>query len=155
MTTTVFISYAREDSEPATAIAEGLRRQGFVVYRDQDFLRAGRFGEQLDTAIAGSNVFLLLISRSSVRSTYVARELHVAADEHLLPVLPVMLDDADVTPFRLTIAGLQQIDFSGRPRNSPIWSTASIAAPHLVGRKDRPPNAARSRCSELCCPPSA
>ena len=112
MTTTVFISYAREDSQPAAFVSDGLRRAGFTVLRDQDFLRAGQFGEQLDAAIAKTDVFLLLIYRAAVQSPWVVRELHVAADEHLRPILPVVLEETDIAPFRLAIAGLQRVDFT-------------------------------------------
>jgi hypothetical protein len=140
----VFISYAREDSAEATAIADVLRREGFVVYRDQDFLRAGQFGEQLDAAIAGSDVFVLLISRSAVRSTYVTRELHVAADEHLRPVLPVMLEDTDVAPFRLAIAGLQRVDLGQGTAAQFADLVDGVYRSAALGRRHGPTNERRA-----------
>lgn len=110
MALTVFISYAREDSASAEQLATSLERQGFVVLLDQHFIRAGQFTEQLDRAIAGCDVFLLLISQASVHSPWVNRELHLAVDDHDRPVLPVELEDADLTPFRLVLAGLQRVN---------------------------------------------
>ena len=69
---------------------------------------------RIDRAIARCDVFVLLISPASVRSSYVMREVHLAADDHDRPILPVVVADADITPFRLAIAGLQRVDFRAR-----------------------------------------
>lgn len=114
MSGSVFISYAREDAAQAQQLAAGLERAGFTVWLDRERMRAGSFSDQLDRAIARCDVFLLLLSPSSARSTYVNRELHVAADDHDRPILPVVIEEADVTPFRLLITGLQRVDFTTR-----------------------------------------
>jgi hypothetical protein len=108
----VFISYAREDGAAAQELSRQLQQAGFSVFLDVERMRAGSFPEQIDRAIARCDVFVLLLSPASVRSTYVQRELHDAADEHLKPVLPVMLAEADLTPVRLTIAGLQRVPYA-------------------------------------------
>ncbi len=75
----VFISYSREGSPTAQRLAADLERAGMSVFLDTEGMRAGSFAEQLDQAIARCDVFVLLISTASVRSTYVLRELHVQA----------------------------------------------------------------------------
>ncbi len=108
----VFISYAREDQRAAREVASGLKREGFSVFLDEQRLRAGRFGAQLERAIGRCDVFVLLISPFSVASTYVNRELHVAADDYERPVLPVVLEETDLGPFRLVLGGLQRVPYS-------------------------------------------
>jgi hypothetical protein len=113
MSDNIFISYARADSHAAERLAAGLRAEGFSVFLDRDRLRGGGFAAQLEQAIKRCDVFVLLISRASVASAYVNRELHVAADDFARPVLPVVLEDADLSPFRLAIAGLQRVEYRG------------------------------------------
>ena len=108
----VFISYSRYDTAAADRVAAGLRRAGLQVFLDRDGIRGGGpFASQITRAISRCDVFVLLISPASARSAYVLRELHVAADDYQRPILPVVVADADITPFRLMIAGLQQVDF--------------------------------------------
>lgn len=108
------------------------------MFLDTSRMRAGPFAEQLDRAIERCDVFVLLVSHASVDSTYVLRELHLAADDHDRPVLPVMLEDADVTPFRLLIAGLQRVPYQP---GDPASTAAVVDGVHrlgIAGRRSRP-----------------
>jgi hypothetical protein len=136
--TKVFISYAREDEPVAGELTAALGRSGFTVFRDVERVRAGGFAEQLDKGIADCDVFVLLISPASVRSNYVLRELHVAVDDHDRPVLPVVIADADVAPFRLLIAGQQRLAYVPGDTGLLADVVDGVYASAARGRRQRP-----------------
>jgi hypothetical protein len=133
----VFLSYAREDAPEADRLAARLEAEGFSVYLDRSRIRAGEFGEQLERAIATCDVFLVLLSAASVRSTYVGRELYVAADDYERPILPVLLEDVDLSRFRLVLAGLQRVDYTARSDAQLAAVVDGVYRTRAAGRRSR------------------
>ena len=103
----VFISYAHEDVEVATAIQDRLEADGFAVWIDEGALRAGdSLFERITTAIHANEFVVALITEASVDSRWCQHEIHTAMTSglnregvKLLPVrfgevaIPVTLED--------------------------------------------------------------
>lgn len=113
---TVFISYARENSEEAYRIVNNLSKSGVDVWFDQERLQVGQdWSKEIKRAIKKSDYVLILISQSSVNKRgYVQREIKQAIDildefpDYGVFVLPVRLDPCEVVNEKLQ--SLQWID---------------------------------------------
>jgi TIR domain len=80
----LFLSYAEEDRQTASIIADWLGNEGFVVYRWEDPERRGkRFIQQIEEAISESEAFLALLSPSFLRSNWCRRERELALQREL------------------------------------------------------------------------
>ena len=67
MRSSIFLSYASEQSEAATHIELSLKGDGYSVFRDRTSLPPGEsFDARIRTAIEESDLFIFLISRQSV-----------------------------------------------------------------------------------------
>jgi hypothetical protein len=99
----VFVSYASTDSAAAKAIVEGLRSRDLNVWVDADELRPGsHWAESIRTAISASAYFLLLLSKHSVQSFWMAHEVEAVLKElqsRDVTFLPVLLEDCDIPSF--------------------------------------------------------
>lgn len=99
----IFLSYASEQKNIAEPIAFSLRQRGHKVFLDKDDLPAGAsYDDQIEEAIATSDVFLFLISPESVtKGRFTLTELSFArkkwplAHRNILPVMavPTAFDD--------------------------------------------------------------
>lgn len=79
----VFLSYAREDSEPAKRIADALRAFGVEVWFDQSELRGGdTWDQKIRTQIKTCALFLPLVSQRTEERTegYFRREWKLAVE---------------------------------------------------------------------------
>ncbi|MGH7720229.1 MAG: toll/interleukin-1 receptor domain-containing protein, partial [Gemmatimonadaceae bacterium] len=85
----VFISHAEEDARIAGAIAAGLQSVGFTTWSYEDDSDVGfSYLSQIDQEIEETQVLLLIISRHSLDSDQVTKEM-VRAHEARKPLLPV------------------------------------------------------------------
>jgi hypothetical protein len=97
----IFISYAREDENPALEIYEILLSEGFSVWIDQKKLMAGQdWKTEIETAIKECDIFIACLSNHSVNKVgFVQAELKRALEvADLMPegrifIIPVRLDD--------------------------------------------------------------
>src|SRR6266511_2004824 len=95
MRSSIFLSYASEQSEAATHIELSLKGEGYSVFRDRTALPPGEsFDARILTAIEESDLFIFLISRESISpGRYTLTELKFAEQKwghpagHVLPVL--------------------------------------------------------------------
>ncbi|HEX9663132.1 MAG TPA: toll/interleukin-1 receptor domain-containing protein [Candidatus Binatia bacterium] len=95
MRSSIFLSYASEQSEAATHIELSLKGDGYSVFRDRTSLPPGEsFDARILTAIEESDLFIFLISRDSIsQGRYTLTELKFAEQKwghpagHVLPVL--------------------------------------------------------------------
>jgi TIR domain len=89
----VFLSYARDDYNFADKLRRDIYLCGFEVWLDQDYLEAGEtFPREIEKAIEGAQVFVLVISTTALASKWVKRELEYAKKVNK-PVLPVIHTD--------------------------------------------------------------
>jgi hypothetical protein len=97
MRSSIFLSYASEQSEAATHIELSLKGDGYNVFRDRTSLPPGEsFDARIRTAIEESDLFIFLISRESIsQGRYTLTELKFAEHKWKHPsghVLPVLLE---------------------------------------------------------------
>lgn len=89
----VFISFASEDKEPATAVCSALEHSGIKCWIAPRDVRAGEaWGQAIASAIKSSSIFILIHSSSCNMSHQVVRQLGIAADKNI-QILPVRIED--------------------------------------------------------------
>ena len=108
----VFVSYSRQDNEKVLALTRKLRDAGVTMWMDvRNIDGAAMWGEEIVNAVAKSKVLLLLVSRSSVNSQNVVKEV-LLASERKGHILPVDLEATEVPgSLRYALAGIQHIEF--------------------------------------------
>jgi hypothetical protein len=99
----VFISYAHEDVDIATAIQERLEAEDFAVWIDEGALRAGdSLFQKITTAIHANEFVVALITEASVDSKWCQHEIHTAMTSGLnregVKLLPVRFGDVAIPP---------------------------------------------------------
>jgi len=109
-TKAVFLSYARDDAEPARRIADALRAFGVEVWFDQNELRGGdAWDAKIRTQIRTCALFVPIVSATTQarEEGYFRREWNLAAQRTLdmaegkAFLLPVVIDTTlDVTDRR-------------------------------------------------------
>jgi hypothetical protein len=136
----VFVSYASADSSAAKTIVEELRLRNLNVWLDADELRPGdRWAESIRIAISASSYFLLLLSKHSVRSSWVDHGVEAVSKElqsRDVTFIPVLLEDCDIPP---SLAMYQCFDMrSGVKENSEKLAEALKATPKIDFEKLSP-----------------
>jgi hypothetical protein len=97
----VFLSYSYQDQEKACLIADKLQELGVNVFHDQLGFDVGElFADRLYKEIESSDFFLLLLSKNSVKSRWVAKELDYAISKTLhyrdITIVPLLLSPAKI-----------------------------------------------------------
>lgn len=103
----IFISYSHDDKYFATRLAAQLFRHKRSVWIDEWELNVGdSLIERIQDAIQDASALIVILSKSSIQSEWVKKELSVALirelDEKRVIVLPVLIDDikrSDIPPF--------------------------------------------------------
>jgi hypothetical protein len=105
----VFLSYTRSNAATADAVIPMLERHGIKVWRDIAGIPGGaKWRDSLVQALAKSALVLLLMSRESLGSKWVRREMEFA-DGRNVPILPVATEDlAPPDWFTLQFGGVQR-----------------------------------------------
>lgn len=128
----VFLSYAREDEAIAGALERALGRAGFDVWLDtRDSMPGEEVWDELRDEIAARDAFVVLVSRQSMRRSWVEREVTWAShcrDTGGRPrVIPAILDDVLLDAGSLTtasarLAGLTWVDLRDARRSEAGWA---------------------------------
>ena len=85
----IFLSYAREDLDVVEPFLGNLETGGYPVWIDHQRIRTGRkWRDELATAIEAAVCVIVLISKDSLASEYVAKEVEWARHKKI-PVLAV------------------------------------------------------------------
>jgi len=92
----IFISYRRVGGAQYARILQlMLTQRGYKVFLDYDELTDGKFGEHIQEAIKGAQIFMLVLSKEALvrcknESDWVRREIQLAIQEgkHIIPVNP-------------------------------------------------------------------
>lgn len=111
-----FISHAKADEKKARAIAEGLESRGFKCWIAPRDVKAGRsYGDEIIRGIESTRSFVLVLSKASNDSAFVAREVERAVSKKK-PIFAVRVTNVEPSPsLELFISGTQWIDaFSGK-----------------------------------------
>src|SRR5687767_1454069 len=116
----VFVSYSRQDNEKVQALTSKLRSAGVRLWMDvRNIDGAAMWGEEIVNAVAKSKVLLLLVSKTSVTSQNVVKEV-LLASERKGHILPVDLEPTEIPgSLKYALAGIQHIEyFRGDPDDS-------------------------------------
>src|SRR5262249_6459201 len=97
-----FISYASEDSKFVEQLRQDLERHGMKCWVATDDLQTGqKFRQAIDDAIQKHGLVLVVLSSSSIKSSWVEKEVETAMElERRLNrtiLLPIRLDEAPMT----------------------------------------------------------
>jgi hypothetical protein len=75
----VFISYSREDIEFAGEVVRFLKDKGHEIWMDKDRILGGaKFPQEIAEGIGATDFFVPLISKKSIGSMWVEREIYYA-----------------------------------------------------------------------------
>jgi TolB-like protein len=108
----IFISYSRDDQKQALALLAMLRREGHNVWIDQEAIPgASIWSDEIVQNIKSCDIFIALLSESSVNSPNVAKEIGLAA-ENGKTILPIEIGTVAL-PGRLeyALAGIQRTSY--------------------------------------------
>ena len=107
----VFLSYSREDVEPAGQIRTELAAAGHDVWTDVENLRGGdRWKAGIVEAIEGAEGFVVVLSYHSVTSDNAVIKVSIASEQGTR-MIPVRLDDAEATGGSgYALTGVQEVD---------------------------------------------
>jgi hypothetical protein len=99
----VFISYSSKDRSFVERLATDLRSRGLYVWFDQWELKIGdSLIEKINAGITSQDYLIVVLSKASVRSQWVMKELNAALmrelNERRVVVLPILIEDCDIPP---------------------------------------------------------
>ncbi len=111
---TVFLSHSSKDKFFARKIAETLTSNGVTVWIDEAEIRVGdSLLDKISTAIDAVDYVAVLLSRNSVRSEWVQKELQIAMTKEIgqkkVIVLPILIEQC---PLPLYLADKLYADFT-------------------------------------------
>lgn len=86
----IFLSYARDDAAKAARVALALEKAGHSVWWDRDIHAGSRFSKEIDLALRGAELVVVLWSKSSIESAWVQDEAAAGRDSGRL--VPVLID---------------------------------------------------------------
>ncbi|MEM9769408.1 MAG: TIR domain-containing protein, partial [Cyanobacteria bacterium P01_D01_bin.71] len=116
MSSDVFISYSRVDSDFARRLNEALQIQGKRTWFDQESIAKGTdFQQEIYRGIESSDVFLFVLSPQSISSPYCADEVEYAdrLNKRIVTVLHRPIDTDDLHPVLKKIDWLDFRDHDG------------------------------------------
>jgi hypothetical protein len=99
----IFLSYANADRDVATRLSSALQDAGLRVWFGESELNIGdSVFEKIDKAIASSDVLLVFLSPTSVKSRYVQAELNSILSRELrdraVTIVPALIKDCEIPP---------------------------------------------------------
>lgn len=110
---TVFLCHSSDDDEFVNRLATDLLRNGVRVFNDEWEIRPGdSLIDKINEGLAGCDVFVAVLSRSSLRSKWVREELNAATVRRIQEkarIIPVMLERCQPPPL---LSHLVWVDFA-------------------------------------------
>lgn len=108
----IFVSHASQDKRIASRVAMGLKAFEYDTwYDDWELLAGDSIIERIEAAISKTDVLLVLLSRSSVESKWIQRELSAGLARRLsgkgVMVIPVVVEDCEIPDM---LAGTKYVD---------------------------------------------
>ena len=83
----IFVSYARDDADAATRLANAIAKAGHEVWWDQHLHGGSRFSAEIELALKEAEAVVVLWSETSIKSAWVQDEAAEGRDSHrLVPV---------------------------------------------------------------------
>lgn len=87
----IFISYSRQDQAYVNKLVEALRKQDLPWWLDNKIDYGDQWTREIEENLKKCQVFLLVMSRNSLASEWVQREL-IFAQQLKKPIFPLLLD---------------------------------------------------------------
>jgi hypothetical protein len=113
----VFVNYARSDRAAADAVSEVVFRSSFETWRDTSLIGGEPWWDAITEAIRGCDIFVYIVSHSSLRSRVCLAEFSYAY-ELGRSVLPVVIDTLSVDEVPREIAEIQWVQFQPGDKES-------------------------------------
>jgi hypothetical protein len=111
--TELFLSHASADRVAADRVALTLRRHGVPVwYSPTEILGAQQWHDEIGAALERCDWFAVLLTRASVESRWVKRELIYALQQNRYEnrIVPLLVEPCDFARLSWVLSGLQIID---------------------------------------------
>jgi tetratricopeptide (TPR) repeat protein len=127
--TDVFISYSRDDRERVARLAAALQASGISAWSDIDLAGGVEYSREIESRIHAAKAVVVVWSKTSIESTWVADEAELGRDARKL--VPLVIDD--VQP-KIGFRQFQSIDFcnwAGDVRE-PCFRTLKQALARLI-----------------------
>lgn len=129
----IFISYAREDQEVASRLADAVRGLDYSVWWDQDLPPHLSYGDVITREIAGAAATIVIWSRAAAASEWVRAEADLARNARKL-VQTAIDDTIPPLPFnQIQFASLAGWGGEGDP-DHPGWRKVRFSLAELSGR---------------------
>ncbi len=112
----LFLSHSHVDRRFAFRLAEDIRRHGVPVwFSGTNILGAQQWHDEIGRALARCDWFAVILSKSSVRSPWVQRELVYALNEprYGKHIVPIRYRSCDPSKLSWTIGSFQAVDLTG------------------------------------------
>jgi hypothetical protein len=115
----IFISYAREDEDVAKHLSQLCERAGMDTWHDASDIKPGTsWLHQIEDAVRKCDMFLLLLSNSSLRSSeWVSAEWSLICQRHwedpTVRLVPILLNSVQLPAFLRDSQALDVRDSSG------------------------------------------
>lgn len=103
----IFISYSRSDRERVVRLTDALHSSGYSTWSDSDLAGGVDYSREIEARINAAKVVVVVWSRTSIESTWVADEAELGRDAGKL--VPLVIDD--IQP-KIGFRQFQSIDFS-------------------------------------------
>lgn len=102
----VFVSYSHSDKKRIEPCLKRLRSEGVRVLGDWDFKPGDSLQSRISNSISRAGYLLAFLSKQSVASQWVAKELEIGMTKELktrkVCVLPILIEDCEIPPFLTT-----------------------------------------------------
>lgn len=107
----VFVSFSTKDQPAAEALVDALEARGLTCWIScRDIPQGKLWADEIDRALMGARAFVVLISKASLESLQVPKEVGLAAGTRQI-LIPVRLDDSPLTgAFRYYLSECQWVD---------------------------------------------
>ena len=92
----VFISYAHKDKKDVIPVIEDLRSRGYDVWYDGGIEAGDDWAGKIGTTLESASLMLLFLTRHSVRSANVMREITFAQD-HNIPIVTIQIGKVKIS----------------------------------------------------------
>jgi len=139
----IYISYSRNDTETARKIQEALQGRGYTTWIDYQDLQSGSvWASQIDEAIRGAEIFIVLLSPQAVESRTIQNEITLAENLQK-PIIPVLIERTAIPP---SLANRQFVDATSD------WESAQAKLMQAVEASAHLPPARRLK---VAAPPAA
>ena len=135
----VFVSYARDDRDRVKPWVDELKRGGVHVFFDTECLvGAKNWLDAIVEAIDKARLVILFVSRASLASEFVPRELALSVDMKKT-ILPILLEETEIRgQVAFCIAGLQRVA-AYDPDSKKVWDGIQTSLQH-AGVQWKPPS---------------